>query len=133
MVKKNLLKNIWIKINFNYYFINMENPEDVVLEDSGMDGCFYCHFEEKKRPIKDFTLVRISNVVGGGVVVWNPEEFKKEKKKYKRMKNYIHKPDRFIPRALCNECIKAGRTLENKYDKSGNIKPEYTEFSNFRG
>jgi hypothetical protein len=90
------------------------------LDNSGTDGCFYCHFEEKKRPARDFSMVYIqSNSKVGGKVT----------------KGKFGDPNfqRYIPRALCNECLRAGRSLATKFDRFGNIKVKYTEFSKFRG
>ncbi len=78
--------------------------------------CFYCHFEEKEKPASEFTMVHI---------VSNSQIRKGD--------NWFEGKDRYIPRAVCDKCLKAGRTLAVKFNKDGLTKPKYTEFSNFRG
>jgi hypothetical protein len=79
--------------------------------------CFYCHFEERKRPASDFDMIE----------VYSPLKYRGGKHIYKDFDK------KAVPRAICNECLKKGRSLARKYDFAGYTKPEYTEFGKFRG
>jgi hypothetical protein len=77
--------------------------------------CFYCHFEERKSRQRVYNGPYVSN------------------SQIRKGDNWFEGKDRYIPRAVCDKCLKAGRTLAVKFNKDGLTKPKYTEFSNFRG